>query len=202
MKIEPYEISVRDLVKGYRDDGVGGVRGYGGKLDIRPPYQREFIYKGNQRDAVIDSILKKFPLNVMYWSVRDDGTYEIIDGQQRTISIAQYVTGDFSFEKIAFHNLPSDKQEQILNYKLMVYFCSGTDSKKLEWFKIINIAGERLTNQELRNAVYAGPWVTDAKTYFSRQGEGAHGLASDYVSGRYNRQELLETAIKWKSKGK
>ena len=99
-----------------------------------------------------------------------DGDYEVIDGQQRTISICQYVEGDFAFEGRYFHNLQTDEQEQILDYKLMVYLCSGTDSEKLEWFKTINIAGEKLTDQELRNAVYAGPWVTDAKRYFSKNG--------------------------------
>ena len=96
MKIEFKNITVRELSKGYVDNAEEGVRGYGGKLDIRPPYQREFIYKDKQRDAVINSINNKFPLNVMYWSVRDDGNFEIIDGQQRTISVCQYVTGDFS----------------------------------------------------------------------------------------------------------
>ena len=113
-------------------------------------------------------------MNVMYWSVRDDGTYEIIDGQQRTISIAQYIEGDFSFNELYFHNLPADKKNEILDYNLMVYLCSGTDSEKLEWFRIINIAGVKLTDQELRNAVYAGTWVSDAKRYFSRSGGPAY----------------------------
>ena len=148
MKITLKEISVRDLVQDYQDQAENGVTGYGGKLDIRPPYQREFIYKDQQRDAVIETITKNFPLNVMYWAVREDGGFEVIDGQQRTISICQYVKGDFSVNKLAFHNLPDDKQEQILNYKLMVYFCEGTDSEKLDWFETINIAGEELTEQE------------------------------------------------------
>ena len=125
------------------------MRGYDGKLDIRPPYQREFVYSEKQRNAVIDTLTKNFPLNVMYWAVRDDGNYEIIDGQQRTVSICQYVQGDFSVDLRYFHNLQDDEQDQILNYKLMVYFCEGAPSKKLEWFKTINIAGEELTNQEL-----------------------------------------------------
>ena len=90
------KITVRDLVEDYHDDGEGGVRGYGGKLDIRPPFQREFVYKDKQRNAVIETINKGFPLNVMYWAVRQEGTYEVIDGQQRTISAAQYVEGDYS----------------------------------------------------------------------------------------------------------
>lgn len=197
MKIELKEITIKELTDGYQDNNEDGVVGYGGKLDIRPPYQREFVYNDKQRDAVINTVQKDFPLNVMYWAVREDGNFEIIDGQQRTISICQYVEGDFSIDGMAFHNLPKDKQEQILNYELKVYFCSGTDSEKLEWFKTINIAGEKLTDQELRNAVYSGPWVTDAKRYFSKSGCVAYQIGSDYLNGSPIRQDYLETAIKW-----
>jgi hypothetical protein len=197
MKIELKAITVGELTKDYKDNAENGVAGYGGKLDIRPPYQREFIYKDKQRDAVIDTITKNFPLNVMYWAVREDGSYEVIDGQQRTISVCRYVTGDFAFKNLYFHNLQNDQQEQILNYKLMVYLCEGADSEKLEWFKTINIAGEKLTEQELRNAVYHGPWVSDAKRYFSKNGSPAQRMASDYLKGSAIRQEYLETAIEW-----
>ena len=197
MKIDLKKITVQELVNGYTDDGEGGVRGYGGKLDIRPPFQREFVYKDKQREAVIETINKSFPLNVMYWSVRDDGTYEIIDGQQRTISIAQYVESEFSIAGMGFHNLQDDQRNQILDYELHVYVCDGTDSEKLDWFKIINIAGEKLTPQELRNAVYAGPWLTDAKRHFSKSNGPAYRVASDYVKGKANRQAYLETAINW-----
>ena len=199
MKIELKEITVRDLVEDYHDDGEGGVRGYSGKLDIRPPFQREFVYKAKQRDAVIETINKGFPLNVMYWALRDDGTYEVIDGQQRTISAAQYVEGDYSLDGRYFHNLQDDEQERILNYRLHVYVCEGTASEKLAWFRIINIAGERLTGQELRNAVYAGPWVSDAKRYFSRKGAAcpAYAVGNRYLRGRAERQEYLDTAIQW-----
>ena len=199
MDIKLKNISVGELVDGYHDDGEGGVVGYDGKLDIRPPFQREFVYKDKQRAAVIDTINKGFPLNVMYWAERIDGTYEIIDGQQRTISVAQYVNGEFSHEGFYFHNLPADKKAHILSYELMVYVCSGTDSEKLDWFEIINIAGERLTDQELRNAVYSGSWVTDAKRYFSRSGCVASKLGGRYVSGSPIRQDYLETAIRWAS---
>lgn len=200
MKIELKKISVRELSKDYVDKAEEGVIGYGGKLDIRPQYQREFIYKEKQRDAVINTINKDFPLNVMYWSVRDDENFEIIDGQQRTISICQYVTGAFSYNSKYFHNLQNDEQNKILDYELMIYLCSGTDSEKLNWFETINIAGEKLTPQELRNAVYSGSWVSDAKRYFSKTGCAAYGIASDYVTGTAIRQEYLETAIKWISK--
>ncbi|MBE2281534.1 MAG: DUF262 domain-containing protein [Ignavibacteriaceae bacterium] len=200
MKIDLKEITVKQLAEGYKDNAEEGVEGYNGKLDIRPPYQREFIYKDKQRDAVIDTITKDFPLNVMYWAVREDGNFEVIDGQQRTISVCQYVKGDFSFKNLYFHNLKNDQQKQILNYKLMIYLCSGTDSEKLEWFKTINIAGEKLTDQELRNAVYAGTWVSDAKRYFSKTGCAAYGLGKDYLNGSPIRQDYLETAIDWLSK--
>jgi len=197
MEILLKEITIRELAQDYNDNDEGGVVGYGGKLDIRPPYQREFIYGEKERNAVIDTITKGFPLNVMYWAVREKGDFEIIDGQQRTISICQYVNGDFSVDGLAIHNLPNDKKEQILNYELSVYQCTGTDSERLKWFETINIAGKVLTNQELRNAVYSGSWVSDAKRYFSKSSGPAYGLASDYLTGSANRQEYLETAIKW-----
>ena len=201
MNIELKEITVRELTEGFEDNAENGVVGYGGKLDIRPPYQREFIYKDKQRDAVIDTVNKSYPLNVMYWAVREDGNFEVIDGQQRTISLCQYVNGDFSFMFRGFDNLQNDEQEKILNYKLMVYMCSGTDSEKLEWFKTINIAGEKLTEQELRNAVYSGSWVSDAKRYFSKTGCPAFRIGSDYINGSPIRQEYFETAIDWISNG-
>ncbi len=201
MKIELLDLTIRDLVAGYHDDGEGGVVGYGDKLDIRPAFQREFIYDDRERKAVINSILKGFPLNVMYWAAREDGRFEIIDGQQRTISIAQYVAEKpgFSFEGLGFDNQQSDIKEKILNYKLMVYVCSGTDSEKLEWFEIINIAGKQLSNQELLNAIYHGAWVTNAKRYFSKRGCPAYQIGRDYLrnSVKVERQEYLETAIKW-----
>lgn len=197
MDIEFKEITVRDLTEGYEDNEELGVRAYNGKLDVRPPYQREFVYQPKQRNAVIETLRRSFPLNVMYWAVRDDGTYEVIDGQQRTISICQFVEGDFAYEGRYFHNLQKDEQEQVLDYGLMVYLCSGTDSEKLDWFKTINIAGAELTHQELRNAVYSGSWVSDSKRYFSKSNCPAYGIGSDYMSGSPIRQDYLETVIKW-----
>ncbi len=201
MKIELKEITIRELAEDYENNSEGGVKGYGGKLNIRPPYQREFVYKDKQRDAVINTLTRDFPLNVMYWAVCEDDTYEVVDGQQRTISICQYVDGDFAFNERYFHNLQKDEQEQILNYKLMIYLCSGTDSQKLEWFKTINIAGEKLTDQELRNAVYAGSWLADAKRYFSKTGCPAYSIGEDYLTGSPIRQDYLETVISWISNG-
>ncbi len=204
MKIELHRILVRDVVNGYVDNDEEGVVGYGGKLNIRPKYQREFVYDKQQRNAVIDTVRKGFPLNVMYWMVNQDGGYEVLDGQQRTISIAQYVRSDFSVDSMMFHNLTEDEREQILNYELMVYFCDGTDRERLDWFETINIAGEELTAQELRNAVYTGPWLSDAKLKFSKSNCVASLLAGDggqLMSGSPIRQELLEKAISWLSGG-
>lgn len=197
MQITLKEIYIRDLVDGYVDNQEEGVLGYGGKLNIRPAYQREFIYGQRQRNAVIETVRKDFPLNVMYWIDNEDGTYEVLDGQQRTISICQYVTGGYSVNYQFFHNLEADEKEQILNYKLMVYFCSGTDREKLDWFKTINIAGEKLTDQELRNAIYTGPWLESAKKYFSKTGCPAHSIGDKYLKGSSIRQEYLETVINW-----
>lgn len=201
MEIKLHEITVQKLYEGYKNNDEEGVVGYNGLLNIRPKYQREFVYNDKQRDGVIDSLRKDFPLNVMYWSKNEDGTFEVLDGQQRTISICEYVEGNFSINNLAFHNLTDDQQKQILNYKIMVYFCSGTDSEKLDWFKVINIAGEQLTQQELRNAVYTGKWLTDAKRFFSKTGCVASKLGGDYVNGVAIRQEILETAIDWISEG-
>lgn len=197
MKIELTKITVRELTKGYHDSDEEGVVGYSGLLNIRPKYQREFVYDDKKRDAVITTIINGFPLNVMYWAVCDDDTFEIIDGQQRTVSVCQYVAGDFAYNFRYFHNLQQDEQDKILGYELMIYLCSGSDKEKLDWFKTINIAGEKLTDQELRNAVYAGSWVSDAKRYFSKSGCVASKLASNYMIGSAIRQEYLETAISW-----
>lgn len=203
MKIERRKITIGELVEGYRDDsdGEGGVVGYSGQLDIRPPYQREYVYSGRQRDDVIRSVLAGFPLNVMYWAKRPDGRYEVLDGQQRTISISQYVSGDFSIDGLYYSNQPDDVQGRIDGYELTIYLCDGDTSEKLDWFRIVNIAGEKLLDQELRNAVYAGPWVSDAKRYFSRPACAAKDISDAYLKGSPIRQDLLETAIKWASGG-
>ncbi len=208
MKIDLHKIKVREVVDGYKDNREDGVVAYGGRLDVRPKYQREFVYKDKQRDAVVDTVRQGFPLNVMYWVKSDEDSFEVLDGQQRTISIGQYVNGDFSVDfngrTAMFHNLTKEEQEQILNYELMIYFCEGTDKEKLDWFKIINIAGEKLTDQELRNAVYTGPWLSDAKLKFSKSNCAAYLLANDggaLLTGSPIRQEYLETALSWINKG-
>jgi len=204
MKIELHKIPIMEVIAGYKDSAEEGVVAYNAKLDIRPKYQREFVYTGKQRDAVIETIKNGFPLNVMYWVKTDQGNFEVLDGQQRTISIGQYVNGDFSLNNFFFHNLTDEEQDQILDYELMVYFCEGTDKERLDWFRIINIAGEKLTDQELRNAVYTGPWLSDAKLKFSKSNCAAYLLANDngsLVSGSPIRQEYLETALSWINNG-
>lgn len=201
MKIIPYNILIRDLIKNYINNDEEGVSAYGGLLNIRPPYQREFVYKDAQRNAVIDTVIKNYPLNVMYWAKTNDGKYEIIDGQQRTISICEYCAGNFSIKigenAMYFDNMTEEEQNEILDYEIMVYICEGTEREKLEWFKTINIAGEQLTDQELRNAVYSGPWVSDAKKYFSKTNCPAYREYGDYLKGSSIRQEYLETVISW-----
>jgi len=205
MKIELNRIPIRKVIAGYKDSAEEGVVAYAGKLDIRPKYQREFVYKEKQRNAVIETIKNSFPLNVMYWMIREDGGYEMLDGQQRTISIGQYVSGDFSLNEKYFHNLTKTEQDQILDYELMIYFCEGTDKERLDWFTVINTYGEKVNEQEIRNAVYTGPWLSDAKLKFSKTNCVAYLLANDggkLVNGSPIRQEYLETVLSWINDGK
>lgn len=204
MDMEEKKITVRELTQGFVDNDEEGVRCYNGLLDIRPPYQREFIYKEKQREAVIQTVKENNPLNTMYWAARDDGRYEIIDGQQRTMSICQFVHNIWSVnvdgDMMKFENIKKSRPalaEKILNYILTVYICRGTQDQRLKWFETINIAGEELKPQELRNAVYSGPWLTDAKRYFSKRGCPAYQISSDYTNASAERQGILELAIKW-----
>ena len=204
MKITEHKIKVSELCQNYRDDGDGGVYGYDDgnhKLTIRPSFQREFIYKDKQRDAVIETVRKGYPLNVMYWSKVSDTEFEVLDGQQRTISLGQYLNGDYSIKVNGnskfYHNLSDTEKEQINDYDLTVYICEGTEEEKLEWFKVINIAGEVLTNQELLNATYAGPWLADAKNYFSKRNCVAGQMADGFIKGNPIRQDYLEKALAW-----
>ncbi|MDE6425297.1 MAG: DUF262 domain-containing protein [Ruminococcus sp.] len=201
MKIERIQISVAELKNGYQERGAGGIEGvvaYGGLLDVRPPYQREFIYAPKERDEVIRTVKKGFPLNTMYWAKNDDGRFELMDGQQRTISICRYAgEHTFAVDKKYYFNLDRDLQKQIDDYILDIYICDGTPSEVHEWFKVINIAGKPLTAQELRNTAYTGTWLSDAKIHFSKPTCSAYNMAKNYMSGSPIRQEYLETAIKW-----
>ena len=138
----------------------------------------------------------------MYWVKNENDTYEVLDGQQRTISICEYVDGNYSLNSLYLHNLTDVEKDQILDYKLMIYFCEGNDKEKLDWFKTINIAGEKLYDQELRNAIYTGTWLTDAKRHFSKSNCPAYNMGSDYMTGSAIRQDYLQTAISWLSNDK
>ena len=200
MTIKQIEVTVGDIARGYINNEEQGVRGYGGQLDIRPPYQREFIYNENEQQAVISTVLKGYPLNVMYWVRRSEDAecpYEVMDGQQRTLSLCEYVDGKFAYDFKNFFNQPADIQKLILDYPLTIYLCEGEPSEKLEWFKTINIAGKPLNEQEINNAVYAGPFVTDAKRHFSKSNCGAYRLGKDLVNGTPIRQEFLKKALEW-----
>ena len=201
MQIQLKQISVRDIVKNYVNNNEDGITGYNGNLNIRPKYQREFVYKDKQRDAVIETLRKGFPLNVMYWVMNDNNTFEVLDGQQRTISVCEYVNNGYSIKSMYFSNLTQKEKDQILDYEFMIYFCEGEEREKLDWFKTINISGEKLTEQELRNAIYTGEWLTDAKKYFSKTGCVAYSIASNLLNGAAIRQDYLETALDWVSDG-
>lgn len=201
MEIELRQIPIRDLIKNYLNDEEEGVVGYSGKLNIRPKYQREYVYNDKQRNEVIYTVLKNFPLNIMYWVDNEDDTFEVLDGQQRTLSICEFCINSFSIliddKPHYFQTLTNDVMEKLLNYELMVYFCKGEPKEKLDWFRTINIAGVQLTPQELRNAIYTGPWLSDAKRHFSKSSCVAYNLGSDYVKGSPIRQEILEKTLKW-----
>jgi len=200
MTINPIEVTVGEITQGYVNNDEQGVRGYNGLLDIRPPYQREFIYNEKEQQAVINTVLHGYPLNVMYWVKRSEDAecpYEVMDGQQRTLSLCEYVAGKFSFEFKNFFNQPKNIQNEILEYKLTIYVCEGKESEKLDWFQIINMKQKQLTNQEIRNAIFAGPFVTDARRYFSKKNCAAYRLGKELISGKLDRQEYLEKALKW-----
>lgn len=200
MTIKQTEVTVREITQGYTNNDEQGVCGFGGQLDIRPPYQREFIYNEKEQEAVITTVLNGYPLNVMYWVKRSDDAecpYEVMDGQQRTLSLCEYVAGKFSHDFKNFFNQPMDVQNKILDYKLTVYVCEGEASEKLEWFKTINIAGKALNEQEINNAIYAGPFVSDAKRHFSKSNCGAYRLGKDLVNGTPIRQDFFKKALEW-----
>lgn len=203
MTIDLHEITIRELCASYEDLSIQeeGITGYNGRLNIRPKYQREFVYDEKKRNAVMETVWQNFPLNVMYWVRVGDDQYELLDGQQRTISICSFIAGEymmvFDGNLLGFNNMTIDQQNRILDYKLQVYICEGSDEEKLKWFQTINIAGEKLTDQEIRNAIYSGSWVTQAKRRFSKTGCVAYKIGSDFMSGSPIRQDYFEKALKW-----
>lgn len=210
MKINMIKVPVKELIKGYSEnDTTSKVVAWDGKLDVRPEYQREYVYDDKKRDSVINTVLKNFPLNIMYFVDRKDGTYEVLDGQQRIISICRYATNSAisaklpaptgGYNAVNFPNLFDEDRDAFLNYELQVYVCEGTEKEKLEWFQIINIAGEVLENQEILNAIYHSAWLTDAKSAFSRRNCAANKNYGKYFKGSYIRQDFLETVFRWKA---
>lgn len=203
MIINRSEHTISELTTGYRDSGENGIVAFNGLLNVRPAYQREFVYDDEKRAKVIQTVLKGYPINVFYWGRSENGGYELIDGQQRTISICQYVKGVYSIDyngvDTPFLSLPYEKQQDILNYQITVFKCEGTEEETLAWFETINVAGEKLTKQELRNSVFTGMWLSSAKQYFSKTGCVASQFGKEYMSGSPLRQEYLEEVLKWAS---
>lgn len=200
--------SIAEIVDGfvYNELEGKGLFGLGGKLTIQPEYQRNYIYADGHRDvAVIESLLKGYPLGLIYFNKVADDTYEVLDGQQRITSIGRFVTGKFAVKidgmEQYYSGLAKDKQEQIMKSRLLIYECSGTESEIKEWFRTINIAGVPLNQQELLNAVYSGPFVTLGKEEFSNSQNSNIQKWSAYVSGSANRQDYLATALEWVSRG-
>lgn len=204
-------ITIQALCDGfvYNELEEKGLFGLSGKLTIQPEYQRNYIYAKEKRDvAVIESILKGYPLGLIYFNQTGDDTFEVLDGQQRITSIGRFVTNKFAIFQNGsrtpqyFDSLPKDQQEKILNTTILVYECMGTESEIKEWFKTINIAGIPLNEQELLNAVYSGSFVTKAKSYFSNSQNAAIQKWSSFVNGSAIRQDFLAVALDWVSHGK
>lgn len=202
-------LTIKDICDGfvYNEYEGKGLFGWSGKLVIQPEYQRNYIYSDGKKDvAVIQSLLKKYPIGLLYFVKVGENKYEVLDGQQRITSIGRFVTGRFAVideNDIPnyFSGLPEDKQEIILNTKLTIYICEGTESEIKEWFKTINISGVPLNNQELLNAIYSGSFVTLAKEEFSNSQNSNIAKWSAYIKAEANRQGYLETALDWVSKG-
>ncbi len=203
------KITVKDVCDGfvYNELEGKGLFGLSGKLTIQPEYQRNYIYADGKKDvAVIESILKGYPLGLIYFNKVDDDKFEVLDGQQRITSFGRYVTGKFAVKDEGgmeqyFSGIAKDKQEKILNTKLLIYECEGKESEIKEWFKTINIAGVPLNNQELLNAVYSGPFVTLCKEEFSNSQNANIQKWGAYIKGSVDRQAFLEQALDWVSKG-
>lgn len=202
------DLTIRQICEGfqYSESEEKGLFGWAGKLTIQPEYQRNYIYANGKDDvAVIDSLLKGYPIGLIYFVETEKDKYEILDGQQRITSIGRYVTNKFAWIDendipYKFESLPKDKQDKIYNTELTIYICSGEESEIKEWFKTINIAGKPLNNQELLNSIYSGPFITKAKEVFSNsQNSNLHKWLS-YMKVEVKRQGLLEVALSWVSK--
>lgn len=212
MKISPIAIPIKDILKNFKEDDEGKITGWDGRLDVRPSYQREYIHDRNSkrnkfRVGLMESIYHNFPINSIYFAEKGNGEYELLDGQQRIITIWDYSKGDFSIlntptSAVYVHHF----EESFNNYELQVYLCRGNTNDKLKWFETINTGSHKLSDQELKNALHNGPWVSDAKRYFTKNtnpkgsGRGKSGkeLCDLWLCGSRNRQEHLECILKWK----
>lgn len=195
--------TVEQVIEGfvYNDFEAKGLFGLSGRLVIQPEYQRHYIYNDGKKDvAVIDSLLKDYPLGLIYFNVSDE-KLEVLDGQQRITSVGRFVTGKFAIKlngkEQTFSSLPKDIQDKLLASDLLVYECTGTETEIKEWFRTINISGVSLTAQELLNAIYSGPFVTKAKIEFSNSNNANMQKWATYVKGDPKRQEVLEVALSW-----
>ncbi len=202
-------ITIEEICKGftYNEYEGKGLFGLSGKLTIQPEYQRNYIYADGVKDvAVIDSILKGYPLGLIYFNKIDNDKYEILDGQQRITSIGRFVTNRFAIKdkngiEQIFKSLAENIQKKILKTKLLIYICEGEEDEIKEWFKTINIAGVPLKEQELLNAIYSGKFVTLCKEEFSNSRNANITKWSAYIKGSADRQDFLERALDWVSKG-
>lgn len=203
------EWTIAEICKGfvYNELEGKGLFGMGGELTIQPEYQRNYIYADGKKDvAVVESVLKGYPLGLIYFNRTADGRFEVLDGQQRITSLGRFATGKLSIIDEnglpqSIESLPAEKREKFLKSQLLIYECEGSESEIKEWFRTINIAGVPLNAQELLNAVYSGPFVTQAKEIFSNSQNSKVQMWSTYVSGAVNRQDFLATALDWVSKG-
>lgn len=203
------DLTIKDICEGfvYNELEGRGLYGLGGKLVIQPEYQRNYIYADGKKDvAVIESIMNGYPLGLIYFNKADDGKFEVLDGQQRITSFGRFVTNKFAVKdsngmEQYFSGLSDDLRDKILNASLTIYICEGKESEIKDWFKTINIAGVPLNDQELRNAIYSGPFVTAAKAEFSNSQNSNIQKWSAYISGTVNRQDFLKTALDWVSDG-
>ncbi len=203
------DITIQDICEGfvYNELEGKGLFGLSGKLTIQPEYQRNYIYADGKKDvAVIESILKGYPLGLIYFNKLEDGSLEVLDGQQRITSFGRYVANRFAVKdergmEQYFSGIAADKQKRILETKLLIYECEGEEFEIKEWFRTINIAGVPLNDQELNNAVFSGPFVTLCKEEFSNTQNANNQKRGAYIKGSPNRQEYLECALDWVSKG-
>lgn len=203
------EITVKDICDGfvYNELEGKGLFGLSGKLTIQPEYQRNYIYADEGKEAaVIESVLKRYPIGLIYFNKTSDGKFEVLDGQQRITSLGRFVTGKFAIKdedgnEQYFSGMANDKKKRIMETKLTIYECEGEETEIKAWFKTINIAGVPLNNQELFNAIYSGPFVTLGKEEFSNSQNTNTQKWSAYVKGSANRQDFLERALDWVSKG-